>query len=197
LLHAIPLEFFSIVVLLITFLSIYFQWKTLSPGNPVQLNDVPKGKVTMTMQEEKEPMIEPRISNLIIPLFAVIGLSTYFFWHFGSEKVSPNSSLLEIIGATDANKAMLVGLLISIAITGSIYFFQKYKISDMTVDFISGGNEIVKTLAILGLGVVSCGGLTGIRLKWTRKTATGRFTAGMEYSHFTLCSVFDHNLLYW
>jgi tetracycline resistance efflux pump len=152
LLHAIPLEFFSIVALLITFLSIYFQWQKPSSGKKqtVQSNDVPKGKMKMMMQEA-ESMIAPRISNLIIPLFFVIGLSSYFFWHFGSEKVAPNSSLSQIIGATDANKAMLVALLISIAITGSAYFFQKYKIGDMTVDFISGGNEIVNTLTILTL----------------------------------------------
>lgn len=150
LLHAIPLEFFSIVVLFITFFSIYFQWHKPPTGSKSshQANIETKSKMKMMMHEE-ESMIKPRISNLIIPLLVIIGLSCYFFWHFGNEKVAANSSLSEIIGATDANKAMLVALLISIALTGLIYFFQKYKVNDMTMDFISGGNEVVNTLAIL------------------------------------------------
>jgi Na+/H+ antiporter NhaC len=145
LLHAIPLEFFSIVALLITFISIYFQWRKPSTETESAL---PKNKMNMSMQEE-EPKIKPKVFNLIIPLLIVIGLSFYFFYLFGSEKIAPNSSLSEIIGATDANKAMLVALLISIVSTGFIYFVQKYKVNDMTMDFISGGNEVVNTLAIL------------------------------------------------
>jgi Na+/H+ antiporter NhaC len=152
LLHAIPLEFFSIVALLITFISIYFQWQKPSTEKIQDAQSSAGSKSTMNMSmQEDEPMIQPRIFNLIIPLLVVIGLSIYFFLHFGIEKVAANSSLSEIIGATDANKAMLVALLISIVITGFIYFLQKYKVNDMTMDFISGGNEIVNTLAILTL----------------------------------------------
>jgi len=94
-------------------------------------------------------MIKPRIANLLIPLLVVIGFSFYLFWYFGNEQVAPNSSLSVIIEATDANKAMLVALLVSIIVTGFVYFVQKYKVNDMTMDFVSGGNEIIKTLAIL------------------------------------------------
>jgi len=104
--------------------------------------------MNMSMQEEG-PKIKPKVANLIIPLLVVIGLSFYSFWLFESKKVAPNSSLSVIIEATDANKAMLVALLISIAVTGFIYFVQKYKVNDMTMDFISGGNEVVNTLSIL------------------------------------------------
>ena len=146
LLQAIPLEFFSITVLLITFLTIYFQWNSSSVKKDQHQSS--KESETMSMKDD-DPMIAPKIYNLIIPLFVVIALSFYFFWYFGSVATGSNASISEIIAATDANKAMLVALLISIFTTICLYFFQKYKVDDLTKDFISGGNEIVKTLAIL------------------------------------------------
>ena len=104
----------------------------------------------MDMQDKK-PVIIPRIINLIIPMVVVIILSFFFFWFFGKDKAGGGSSLSSIITATDPNKAMLVALFISIAITGIFYSFQKYKLKQMTADFISGANEIMPTLAILTL----------------------------------------------
>jgi len=82
-------------------------------------------------------------------MLVVIALSFFFFWAFGIEGGGSTSSLTAVISATDPNKAMLVALFISIAITGAIYFFQKYNLKKMTADFISGANEIVSVLIIL------------------------------------------------
>jgi tetracycline resistance efflux pump len=150
LLHAIPFEFFSIVVVLVTFSSIFYQWK--KPASMTKHADqTPEnvtGKMSMEMGDEK-PAIKPRIINLIIPMVVVIILSIFFFWFFGKGGADENSSLSSIITATDPNKAMLVALFISITITGFIYKIQKYATEQMTNDFISGANEIMPTLAIL------------------------------------------------
>jgi tetracycline resistance efflux pump len=150
LLHAIPFEFFSIVVVLVTFSSIFYQWK--KPASMTKHADqTPEnvtGKMSMEMGDEK-PAIKPRIINLIIPMVVVIILSIFFFWFFGKDGAGENSSLSSIITATDPNKAMLVALFISITITGFIYKIQKYATEQMTNDFISGANEIMPTLAIL------------------------------------------------
>jgi tetracycline resistance efflux pump len=82
-------------------------------------------------------------------MLVVIVLSLFFFWYIGKTNSEPNSSLMAVIGATDPNKAMLVALIISIAITGVVYFFQKYSVKKMAADFFSGGNEIIPTLAVL------------------------------------------------
>jgi tetracycline resistance efflux pump len=150
LLRAIPLEFFSIVVLLITFLTIYFQPKKISTKKMGTPHSPKKsaGEMDMTMEIDL-PEIKPRIINLIIPMLAVIFLSFFFFWYLGQTNAESNSSLLATISATDPNKAMLEALFIAIAVTGALYFFQKYHLNKMTVDFISGGNEIIPTLAIL------------------------------------------------
>ncbi len=159
LLRAIPFEFFSIVILLITFLSIYFQLKKPSAEKQMQhkKNESSDG-MDMAMEEDK-PQIKPRIINLIIPMLTVIFFSFFFFWYFGKAQSGVNGTVSSIIAATDPNKAMLVSLIISIIITGFIYFFQKYPLKKMTEDIISGGNELMNILAILvvawSLGAVS------------------------------------------
>lgn len=160
LLHAIPFEFFSIAVLLITFLSIFFQWKKPSEEKQDQhIHREHSGgmKMDMNMENDKSE-ISPRIMNLIIPMLTVIFFSIFFFWYFGKDK-NGVTGISSIIAATDPNKAMLVALVISILITGMIYFFQKYPIQKITADMISGGNDLMNILAILvaawALGAVS------------------------------------------
>ena len=149
LLHAIPFEFFSMVILIITFLSIYFQFKKPSAKKEIsqtkkEMSDV----MNMDLNDEK-PEIKPQLFNLIIPMVVVIILSFFFFWYFGKDKGGVNGTVSSVIAATDPNKAMLVALFISMMITGVIYYFQKYALKKMTADIISGGNELVNILAIL------------------------------------------------
>jgi tetracycline resistance efflux pump len=76
-------------------------------------------------------------------MITVTGLSVFFFWYFKA----------------DPNKAMLVALFMTLLVTGGIYFFQKYSITKMTKDLISGGNDLMSIIAILvvawSLGSVS------------------------------------------
>ena len=146
-LHAIPLEFFSIILIIITFLSIFYQFKQSK-------NTQAKQPAVMDMKgmnmEETEPIIKPRVINLIVPLLVVIMLSIFFFWFFGKDKPG-NTTFISAMTNTEPNRAMLVALFISIIITAILYFFQKYNLKKMTSDVISGGNEIMTTLVILTL----------------------------------------------
>ena len=159
LLHAIPFEFFSIAILAITFISIFFQWKKPSAEKPKQhAHKEMSGEMNMDMADDK-PEIKPRIINLVTPMLVVIFLSFFFFWYFGKEKAGAGGTVSSVIAATEPNKAMLVALSISIFVTGLIYCFQKYSVKKMTADIISGGNELMNILAILvvawALGAVS------------------------------------------
>jgi tetracycline resistance efflux pump len=148
-LHAIPLEFFSIILIIITFISIFYQFnKNKNPQDNQPAETKMKG---MKMNiEETEPIIKPRVINLIIPLVSVIALSVFFFWFFGKDKPG-NNNFISAMTNTEPNRAMLVALFISIIITAILYFFQKYNLKKMTSDVISGGNEIMTTLVILTL----------------------------------------------
>jgi tetracycline resistance efflux pump len=148
-LKAIPLEFFSIVLIIVTFLSIFYQFKKqVNAPTPQSAEKEMKG---MEMNvEEANPSIKPRVINLIVPLLSVISLSIFFFWFFGKDKPG-NNTFIEAMSNTDPNRAMLVALFISIAISAVFYFFQKYNLKEMTSDVIAGGNKIMTTLVILAL----------------------------------------------
>ncbi len=148
-LKAIPLEFFSIVLIIITFLSIFYQLK--KPAK-VQVEQPAKKEMNgmQRSMENTEPAIKPRVINLIVPLMSVITLSIFFFWFLGKDKPE-NRTFIEAITNTDPNRAMLVALFIATAISATLYFFQKYSLKEMTSDVISGGNKIMTTLIILAL----------------------------------------------
>ena len=146
-LKAIPFEFFSIAVILITFISIFFQFKKSVKKQDKPLNKKEEGEMNMNMEND-EPVIKPKVINLIIPMLCVIFLSFLFFWFFGKDKAA-NTSIVAAITNSEPNKAMLISLFITIIISGIFYFIQKYDIKKMTSDIIAGGNEIMTTLAIL------------------------------------------------
>ena len=145
-LRAIPLEFFSLALIAITFVSMF---RSGRPGDAAAKPDAPAAKMDMAM-DSKQPLITPRLMNLIVPMLSVIGLSIFYYLLFGFQR-SKDASLLGAIANTEPNRAMLVALFIAIFVTSIFYAFQKYGFKDMIPDFISGGNEIVPTLAILGI----------------------------------------------
>jgi Na+/H+ antiporter NhaC len=147
-LKAIPFEFFSIVLLIITFLTIFFRFKKTADVQKKVTDENERKEMDMDMGNSKQ-VIKPRVINLIIPLLSVISLSIFFFWFFGKNK--SGTTFIEAMTHTDPNKAMLVALFISLMISAILYFFQKYDLKEMTSDIIAGGNKIMTTLIILSL----------------------------------------------
>lgn len=148
-LKAIPLEFFSLAIILITFLSVFFNVRRGQKGHTTHASHAKPAESPMTM-EAVEPVIAPRLVNLVFPMLTVITLSMFFFWYFGAKR-STNSSVISAITNGDPNRAMLVALFIALFITVTCYALQKYGIKEITSDIISGGNEIIPTLAILAI----------------------------------------------
>lgn len=145
-LKAIPLEFFSIVVIFMTFMSVFFQFKQSDIKNK---ENIKKEKMDMDMDND-QLVLRPKLRNFILPMFCIISLSFYFFWFFGKTK-NHNATFISALTDTDPNKAMLVSLFITIIITGIFYFLQRYNLKEMTGDFISGANGIMNTLIILAI----------------------------------------------
>ncbi len=146
-LSAIPLEFFSLTIIPITFLSIFFHF-----GRKMDKTIKANGElVSHKMNDEGSGfLIKPRMVNLVGPIFLVISLTFFFFWFFRVDK-SDDVSFVSAITNTAPNKAMLVALFISVIASGTFYSFQKYRLKEMTADIITGGNEIIVTLVVLVL----------------------------------------------
>ncbi|CAN5413380.1 Na+/H+ antiporter NhaC family protein [soil metagenome] len=143
-LKAIPFEFFSIVLIIITFVSIFFQFK-----GKVKLNKKKSSKENnRSKMEEPESMLKPKIINFIFPLLALICLCFFFFWYYGNMK-QENTGIFSALTNTEPNKAMLISLFITLILSAVLYFFQKYNLKSMTKDIITGGNGIMTTLIIL------------------------------------------------
>jgi Na+/H+ antiporter NhaC len=149
LLHAIPLEFFSITVLIITFLSIFFGGKK-RPHRLIKANDQANmssyNKGMGSSMENIGPKIKPRLWNLIVPLMCTVILSIWLFWYFEKSK---NEGIINAIASTEPNKAMLVALLVVLLITSILYAAQGYKTKKVINDVLKGGNEMTSTLVIL------------------------------------------------
>jgi tetracycline resistance efflux pump len=148
-LRAIPLEFFSIVVIAITFLSVFFQFGNSDKQKNEDSPEKNKSEMGLNM-EVAEPVLKPKLINFIIPIFSVTLLSFFFFWFFG-KNTSNGTAFISAMTHTEPNRAMLVALFISIFITALIYLFQKYNLKEMTADFVAGSNEIMSTLIILAI----------------------------------------------
>lgn len=148
-LKAIPLEFFSLAVIGITFLSVFFSSRSGNNGDDANALQTSPATPRMEM-EAATPVITPRLVNLVFPMVTVIALSIGFFWFLGAER-STDSSVIGAITSTQPNRAMLVALFISVFLTAIFYAFQKYGLTEVTADIISGGNEIVPTLVILAV----------------------------------------------
>ncbi|MEP6591848.1 MAG: Na+/H+ antiporter NhaC family protein [Gemmatimonadota bacterium] len=148
-LKAIPLEFFSLAVIGITLLSVFFNFRGGQKGHAAKAPHAAPAKSSMAMVPET-PVITPRLMNLVLPMLTVIVLSIGFFWFLGSGQ-STQSSFVGALTSVDPNRAMLIALFISLFLTGIFYAVQQYGIKEMTTDIISGGNEIMPTLAILAL----------------------------------------------
>ena len=148
-LKAIPLEFFSLVVIAITFLAMFRTSREGKRGPAAPASHTPPAEAGMTM-DAPVPVIKARLVNLVIPMLTVIALSLFFFWFLGPQQ-SSDASVRWAITNTEPNRAMLVALFISVFVTAIVYALQKYGIKEMVPDVISGGNEIMPTLVILAI----------------------------------------------
>lgn len=73
-LKAIPLEFFSLVVIAITFLSIFRKSRKQKAG-PAEPVPPPAPAETPMAMEAPKPVITPRLVNLVVPMLTVIALT--------------------------------------------------------------------------------------------------------------------------
>lgn len=191
-LKAIPLEFFSVLIIPITFFSMFRSSRQTTTEMNAPTNSAPKDTMSMPM-DASPPVITPRLTNLVVPMLTVIALSLFFFWFLGTPP-SGDSSLLGAIMNTSPNKAMLVALFITIFVTAIVYAAQRYPVKEMVADLLAGGNEIMPTLAILaiawplaavskalGLNMFLQGLLAGVLPAWSVAATLFLLSAAVTY----------------
>ncbi|TLS37857.1 Na+/H+ antiporter NhaC family protein [Pseudalkalibacillus caeni] len=148
LLESIPLQFFSIVLILLTFGAIYYDIKKKQFFKENKKDERQKHEMKMG---EKKPKLEPRLFNMWVPMVVLILLSFGLLWLFGMREAGDNSDLVSVITAADPTNAMLLALFSTMLITSVLYLVQGYELKGITSDLIAGGNDLMHTLAILVL----------------------------------------------
>jgi Na+/H+ antiporter NhaC len=152
LVQSIPFQFFSIVLILITFLGIYFDYKPKWVKNEKDEDESETSHEGMDMQmKETDFEISPRLRNMIIPLVLLVVLSFGMIAYFGMQQIEQGSGLIPFIANAEPTKAMLLALFVTLITTAFYYLTQGYQLKSLSSDLISGGNDLMSTLSILVL----------------------------------------------
>jgi len=149
-LQSIPFNFYSITILLISLLVIFF--------------GLGFGKISFTKLTEKdaqggvhgsheaheqcefEEKAPPRIMNLIFPLLVLVGLIIFFFWLTGK---GPGRSFLGAIMQARFEEAIFIASFVTLLITSIFYVIQKIPLGEIETHFLKGGTELIPPMAVL------------------------------------------------
>ncbi|MDC3418137.1 Na+/H+ antiporter NhaC family protein [Aquibacillus salsiterrae] len=97
-----------------------------------------------------EPILKPRLFNLLVPILVLIPLSFFLMWWNGRKEAN-GQSIVEIFSAADPSRSMFLALFITVMVTSALYLFQGIKLKEMTDQFIKGGNKLMVTIVILAV----------------------------------------------
>lgn len=98
--------------------------------------NIHKDVISMEHDHEtgEDPVLPPRILNLIIPLVVLLGLSVYFMWTSG-----------------DLSRSMVVAIFIAAGSSEMLYLLQGAKLKTMVDSFFKGANQLMMVVSILAL----------------------------------------------
>lgn len=151
-LSAIPLNFYSISMLGISILAIFFsfQFGWLKLAQPAYKPDPTEGDHDSheahgeCHYQEKVP---PRVANLLLPLAFLLALITYLFWWTGQAKGTV--TVAEALLNADYEKAIFVATFATLVGTTLLYVLQKIPMKELQSHFLSGGIEMLPPIVIL------------------------------------------------
>ncbi|BAS29262.1 Na+/H+ antiporter NhaC family protein [Limnochorda pilosa] len=98
--------------------------------------------------QKDEPVLEPRIVNLLAPVLLLISLSFGLLWWDGR---APGRTFVQAVAAADASRMMLVALLLTLVLAGLSFAAQGFPLRSATEALLQGGNRMMTTIVILAL----------------------------------------------
>ena len=152
-LKSIPFNFYSIIIVLLSVLVIFFGLGfgkvTLGKLNKEDAQGgVHGGHEGHEAHEqcEFEEKAQPRIINLIIPLAVLISLIVFFFWWTGKGAGRP---FLSAIMNAKFEEAIFIASFGTIIITSLFYVVQKIPLGEIESHFLKGGTELIPPIVVL------------------------------------------------
>ncbi|SDD68455.1 transporter, NhaC family [Sporomusa acidovorans] len=151
-LSAIPLNFYSISMLGISILAIFysFQFSWLRLAQPAYKPESAAGDHDSHEAHGEchyQGKVPPRVANLLLPLAFLLALITYLFWWTGQAKRA--TSVVEALLSADYEKAIFVATFATLVATTLLYVLQKIPMKELQSYFLSGGTEMLPPIVIL------------------------------------------------
>lgn len=150
-LQSIPFNFFSYVLILVgIYFSFFHHSKSTETSDPKEIGE--EGGSEEDDWHNCDPSVGKDLPekpwNLFAPLILVIGLTFFFTWWDGHQKVK---GFFTAFVKADVMGAMLTALLVSMIVTFLFFRFQKMKTKDLLSSFILGGNDLMSVVVLLSL----------------------------------------------
>lgn len=160
-LSAIALNFYSISMLGVSCLAIFFpfQLSWLKLAQPAYKPEADTGDHDSHEAHDEhhyQEKVPPRVTNLLLPLLFLLALIMYLLWWTGQAKGA--ASVGEALLNADYEKAIFVATLATLVSTTLLYALQKIPMKELQSHFLSGGTEMLPPIVILTLAWA----LTGI-----------------------------------
>ncbi len=149
-LESIPFNFYSIAIVLISVLVIFFGLGfgkiALGRLNKEDVQGGVHGGNEAHEQCEFEEKAQPRIINLIMPLAVLVSLIVFFFWWTGK---GAGRTFLSAIMNAKFEEAIFIASFGTIIITSLFYVIQKIPLGEIESHFLKGGTELIPPIVVL------------------------------------------------
>jgi len=147
-LKSIPFNFYSIgmviLALLVTFGGLGFgRWRI---GKLGKAHGGVHGGHEAHEECEFEEKIEPRITNLFVPLTILISLILFLFWTTGKGE---NRTFIEALMNAEFEKAIFIATFATVIFTTTFFAIQKIPMGEMESHFLTGGTELLPPIVVL------------------------------------------------
>ncbi|HHW39946.1 MAG TPA: Na+/H+ antiporter NhaC family protein [Syntrophomonadaceae bacterium] len=147
-LKSLPFNFFSIGMVLLSFLVIYFGlgFGKFRIGKGLKITNIAHSVRRVYERRQFEEMAKPRALNLLLPAILIISLFFLLFWWTGRGN---GRAFFQAVMNAEFARAIFIATFITIIITAFFYILQKIPAVELENHFLNGGSGLVPPIILL------------------------------------------------
>lgn len=149
-LSGVFLNFYSITIVLLSILIIFFKLDSLKILQPAYKKTLEQegdhDSHAAHEQCEFEEKVPPRIANLLVPLTFLLGVIIYLFWATGHTR---GAGFWSSILNADFERAIFVATIATLVFTAILYTLQKIPMKELQSHFLIGGTDMLPPIVVL------------------------------------------------
>lgn len=147
-LQSIPYNFYSIGMVIMSFLIIYLGlgFGKLRFGKGGNMAGGVHGEHEAHERCEFEEKVPPRAANLLLPAVLLVTVIFFLFWWTGQGN---GRTLIQAVMNAEFEKAIFIATFATLIITALYYALQKIPMAEMESHFLKGGAEMLPPIVVL------------------------------------------------